>query len=721
MNGSERESNEELRLAREYVEHTSVNIFLTGKAGTGKTTFLRSVVDSVPKRKIVLAPTGVAAINAGGVTIHSFFQLPLGLFLPEYTISTAGQPDRFTYNKTKLTIIRSLELIIIDEVSMLRADILDRMDEILRRLRRRSEPFGGIQMLMIGDMQQLPPVVNEQEWQIMHKYYPSPYFFDSRALVQSRYVTVELRKIYRQSDSRFIDLLAKVRDNRMDSAALDLLNSRYRPDFEPQTGDGYIILCTHNQAANSVNSARMARLAGPEFRFEARIDGDFPENMYPQEHELVLRLGAQVIFTKNDPSPQKAYVNGSLGVVTALEEDDIEVTLFDGTEIEVERAEWEHLKYEIDSLSKEIKTSIEGLFVQYPLRLAWAITVHKSQGLTFDKAVIDAGRSFTHGQVYVALSRCRSLEGIVLRSVIGDQAIISDRKIEHFNQWSATCHPNEEQLRDDKRAFFMQTLTELFEFASIEKEYYAWLRMAGESLSTTYPKLIGQWNDIRRAFGTEVTDVAVRFVRSLERLVSDDYASNGYLHERIAKASGYFYDTMCRLFIPLLGPTASIEIDNKQIKSLYNSAFTPLLHSLVIKMKLYRILQSEEFELEKYIRLHAETIVECEQLRMKRVVKLVDDSPDKVAPKPDEAERSELPETDVLHPELMAALVAWRLEQSREHGVRAYQIAHQKALIGVANARPATLDELEAIKGVGKMFVRRYGPEVLEIVASCDK
>ncbi|MGM0377986.1 MAG: ATP-dependent DNA helicase, partial [Bacteroidota bacterium] len=390
------QTNPELDLAHEFVRFTDRNVFLTGKAGTGKTTFLHNLKETLPKRMIVVAPTGVAAINAGGVTIHSFFQLPFGPIFPGATGGEDNKKHRF--NRQKIDIIRTLDLLVIDEVSMVRSDLLDGIDEVLRRYRRNQQPFGGVQLLMIGDLQQLAPVIRDDEWSLLRPYYDSAFFFGSRALKQTDYVSIELKQIFRQQDDAFIDVLNKIRDNRLDRKGLDILNCCHRPEVFKNDGEGYITLTTHNAQAKRINDARLKKLPGSPHTFSAQIDGNFPENNYPTDGELVLKEGAQVMFVKNDPSSEKRYYNGKIGQVTGFDESVIFVKCpGDEEAIRVKPEQWTNARYKIDQQTKEIREEVEGTFIQFPLKTAWAITIHKSQGLTFEKAIIDANAAFAHG------------------------------------------------------------------------------------------------------------------------------------------------------------------------------------------------------------------------------------------------------------------------------------------------------------------------------------
>ena len=384
------EGNNALNTAWEFVEKTGKSVFLTGKAGTGKTTFLRKVVEESRKRVVVVAPTGIAAINAGGVTIHSFFQLPLHPFIPGAKIES-----KFAFSKEKRSIIKTMDLLIIDEISMVRSDLLEAVDSVLRRFRNRFKPFGGVQLLMIGDLQQLTPVITDEEFQLLAPYYSSPYFFGSRALSQIDYVTIELKEVYRQQDEAFISILNSVRCGRPSPDVIRALNQRYDPNFIPSSDEGYIRLTTHNNIANSYNEQQLDMIDEPIHCFDAVIDGNFPEYSYPTEARLELKVGAQVMFVKNDPSAERRYFNGKIGVVTDFYEEYILVQCpGDDEKIAVEPLEWENCRYVINEQTQEMETEVVGIFKQYPLRLAWAITIHKSQGLTFDKAIIDAASSF---------------------------------------------------------------------------------------------------------------------------------------------------------------------------------------------------------------------------------------------------------------------------------------------------------------------------------------
>ena len=421
------EHNEIFDLAFRFVTETSENIFLTGKAGTGKTTFLKYLKEHCAKNIIIAAPTGVAAINAGGVTLHSLFQLPFHPFLPT-KVSKDELLGKIRYNRQRQQLLRKMELLIIDEISMVRCDVMDAIDTILKSVRRNHNmPFGGVQLLCIGDLHQLPPVAQNQEWSILQEYYASPFFFDSLAVKEQMPLLIELTKIYRQKEDSFVSLLNKVRNNNMTADDFEDLHLRYDPNFRPPANEKYITLSSHNKPAELLNQKELERLFTPPFTYNAVIEGDFAEHLYPVDAALVLKVGAQVMFLKND-LVLKRYFNGKIGVIKTLEKEKIIVDC-DGTEIIVGLETWENSRYVLNKTDGKLEQEITGAFTQFPLRLAWAITIHKSQGLTFDKVMIDAGAAFSSGQVYVALSRCTSLDGIVLLSKIATSSIQSNENV----------------------------------------------------------------------------------------------------------------------------------------------------------------------------------------------------------------------------------------------------------------------------------------------------
>lgn len=463
-------------MAARFINQTGKPVFLTGKAGTGKTTFLRNIIGHTHKNAIIVAPTGIAAINAGGVTIHSQFGIPFGLFIPDSSFKIDNfqvkvntpytMVKHLNMRDQKRKVLQELELLVIDEVSMLRADLLDTIDFVLRSVRRQQHrPFGGVQVLFIGDLMQLPPVVKEEEWNILRQYYNSIYFFDAQVLKHEKPVYIELDKIYRQTDSTFIDLLNNLRNNAVTQADINLLNKHYQPDFDIRSARNIITLTTHNHKADTMNKTALQELKGRSYVYHARIEGEFSESAYPVEASLELKAGAQIMFIKNDLSGRQQYFNGKIGVVSSLSDKEIEIDFRDGSKpFTLETYQWRNIKYELDPLTHEIDEKDIGEFNQYPIKLAWAITVHKSQGLTFEKAILDINRAFAPGQVYVALSRLKSLDGLVLTSPVQFNAISQDKALEDY----ARLKPQQEevkQLVDQETLFFLRAyLLKVYDF-----------------------------------------------------------------------------------------------------------------------------------------------------------------------------------------------------------------------------------------------------------------
>ncbi len=691
--------NPELRLAEEFVQHTNCNIFLTGKAGTGKTTFLHTIPEKTHKRLVVTAPTGVAAINAGGVTLHSFFQLPFGPFVPGSEMPGGQHRVR----REKKNIIRSLDLLIIDEISMVRADLLDGVDSILRRYRRSDRPFGGVQLLMIGDLHQLSPVVKQAEWQILQKYYESPYFFSSTALGRTELITIELKHIYRQSDQHFIELLNRVRDNELDPPTLKLLNSRHIPEFSASDGEGYITLCTHNHGADTINEARLKGLPGKIRRFDAELNGDFPEHAYPTAAALELKMGAQVMFVRNDMTAEKSYFNGKIGRITGISEDAVEVRCpGDSGKITVAKTTWENIEYSVDPKTAEISQNVIGTFSQYPLKLAWAITIHKSQGLTFDKAIIDAEAAFAPGQVYVALSRCRTLEGIVLRSPLSSGIVKTDHAVQRFVTEASGNRPSPERIAAAKSHYQQLLLLECFSFERLRwllGRLTALLRGNAEVLQVSAD---GDIVEIRQRASAQICAVGENFKRQLQGMFADQGrpaaapAANPAIRERLAKAAVYFQDKFDSILSPYLENFA-VETDNKAIRRKINDAVKQLREESA--MKLAGILACRDgFLPEQYLRAISAAAMEADQPRAKAAAVMYS-------------------QADVGHPELFERLRQWRTQKATEEGLARFQVLHQKTLVQIAVHLPDSIAALKKIKGIGPRLAERYGHELAAMVA----
>ena len=729
-------SNEQLELAWQLVERTGVNVFLTGKAGTGKTTFLRQLKERSPKRMVVVAPTGVAAINAGGVTIHSFFQFPLAPYIPGGSFN--AKDEKFRFSKEKKNIIRTLDLLVIDEISMVRADLLDQIDAVLRLHKDRHRPFGGVQLLMIGDLSQLAPVVKDSEWALLREYYRTPYFFGSHALQQTQHVTIELTHVYRQTDYTFINILNEVRENRLTAESLARLNSRViKPESRENVilnesegfrdglreifrcaqndtvkdnspfGEGAIRLTTHNATANRYNEERMDALKGVRFTFKAEVSGTFPESSYPAEETLVLKKGCQVMFLKND-SRGSRYYNGKLGIVSAVDAGRICVRgIDDDVEIEVEPDVWTNARYVIDKESKEIREEIEGEFRQYPLRLAWAITVHKSQGLTFDRAVLDVNAAFAAGQVYVALSRCRSLEGLVLTAPLSLSSVKTDAMVtDYMNVELEQARHTAGHLVALQRDYYLAMLTELFSFNAVEADFYRMMRLIDEHLYKVYPLLLKEYKQTAERLAKEVTAVSATFYRQYTTLVAEasDYTNDALLAERIHKAATYFVEKMDELLRPLIERT-DLDSDNKEIRERITEAAYNLKQSFAQKRHLLAQVTEKGFSVSSYLKdkavgmLNAEQPAKRERKKNRAEVKI-------------EVDRN----ADIRHPRLFHRLRAWRNGRAEELGRPVYGVLTQKALIGIVNELPTSGRELLRMPGFGKKSLEMFGHEILSIV-----
>lgn len=685
------DTNPEVELAWECLTTTGVNVFLTGRAGTGKTTFLKRLREHSPKRMVVVAPTGVASINAGGVTIHSMFQLPFGPFVPGSKIKRD-----FKMRKEKERIIRTLDLLVIDEISMVRADLLDAVDTYLKHIRRNQQPFGGVQLLMIGDLQQLSPVVTEQERELITANYSSPYFFASKALAQTQYITIELQKVYRQSDTYFLELLNSVRVGNMTQQTILELNKRYLPESAIKDDTGYIRLTTHNSSADSINEKKLAQLKGFAQSYSCKVTGSFPELSYPADKILVLKENAQVMFLKNDPTGQHRYYNGKIGRVQSLSEDSVKVELEDGLIVDVAPETWQNTKYVIDKETREISEQVEGEFSQIPLRLAWAITIHKSQGLTFDKAIIDAHSSFAHGQVYVALSRCRTLEGLILSSPLNARSVMTDANVSQFvnNQLSHKIDSSGIEALQD--AYARDLITELMSFSELQRLSFMIERLFDEFLYLQYPQALAEVKIYAQLATDEVSQVGKRFSSAIPQNVLGDDA----FLQRIANGAKYMLQKCSSTYQCLLNGS-DVTLDNKDLKERLVRYRDELETELSIKKMIFQSIMDDGFSVLTY-----------QKAKTNAILKIMKEDPVREERKPKLSASS----SDVKYPVLYERLRKWRKDMSDESGKSAFQIVNNKTLVNITSTLPVDYDSLSQIKGVGERTLFLYSEAIIDIV-----
>lgn len=643
------EQNPAMQLAGDYLGSTNTIVFLTGKAGTGKTTFLQNLKQVSTKKLAVAAPTGVAAINAGGMTIHSLFQLPFGPLLP----GGNEQPDMH-YSQEKKELLGSLELLIIDEISMVRPDVLDQIDLILRNVKGSAHPFGGVQLLLIGDLSQLSPIIRDEEWVMLSRYYQTPYFFSALVMQKAPYVRIELDHVYRQKEQAFVDILNEVRNQSVSMESLALLNARYMPDFRPAADDPYITLTTHNAIAQQVNAEFLEALQGQEFEFAATVRGDFPKDAYPTETNLKLKTGAQVMFVKNDGSAEKRYYNGKIGTVSRISGNTVFVNCGqEGQELEVEAVEWTNVKYQLDG--EAINESNAGSFAQIPLKLAWAITIHKSQGLTFDKAIIDVSEAFASGQAYVALSRCRTLSGIVLRNPIGANNIIGDPAVIRFNDRAALIKPNAQTLERDQALYAQYLLGELFNFSPLQS------RLKGFEM-------------LLPGLEKEIISVAGKFTKQLKA-------------ERSQQAATYFLEKL----------TVATESLHRQLPGLIGQSkeaakkADQLIIWLMNRIRLMEHFAQAPFTAAVYLEVTKDKIKTYDRSYLKALNALPNEK-------------------------LYEQILEWREGAAVKENVMPNMVLSEKTAAAIAEKLPATLKALGAIKGVGLQKANQYGSELIVLI-----
>ncbi len=701
-------SNINFQLASDFIQYTNRSVFLTGKAGTGKTTFLKYIKQHINKQTAVVAPTGVAAINAGGSTIHSFFQLPFTPFIPEN--KGFGKDDtindkhsllgRIRLNTERRKVIQQLELLIIDEISMVRCDVLDAIDAVLKSVRQRNhEAFGGVQVLLIGDLFQLPPVIPDAEWQILSQHYQSPYFFDSRVMEIHPPAYIELNKIYRQSDQQFIDILNQVRNNELTEEGINILHSRYSPSFSATKEEGYIHLTTHNYKADNSNATELNNLKGKLFSFKAIIEGEFNEKAYPADELLELKIGAQVMFIKNDADKAKRYFNGKIGVINKIEEDSVFVQCKNETDlIEVKKDVWKNIRYTINKQTQQVEEDEIGSFTQYPLRLAWSITIHKSQGLTFERSVIDAGQAFAPGQVYVALSRCTSLEGMILLSRITSNSLYTDRRIVNFSK-NKEAAQLPASLLAEKHRYQTTLLSSLFDFLPSVKLFTVVLRDVEEHVDAFNPESINWLHQTEEKINT-LFDVGKKFQTQLQQFFQQEFLpeQNLLLQERIKKAVVYFEEQINNLLNFLL--SSPIVTDSKQYAMAYNEDAKELFSNLAQQKHLISFCK-DGFNVAVYHESKNNFVLPSFTVNAYAgaVYKKID------SPHP------------ILHKELRLL----RDKICADADIPIYIVAGTKTLDEMAQFLPQTLDELEKISGFGKTKIKKFGREFLEVILRYSK
>ncbi|WDP90140.1 MAG: AAA family ATPase [Desulfobacter sp.] len=696
------EGNPEMAMADAFIRQTGSHVFLTGKAGTGKTTFLKRLRETCPKQMVVAAPTGVAAVNAGGVTLHSFFQLAFGPYIPGRT----DQDNRrfFRVSKEKKRIIKGLDLLVIDEISMVRADVLDAVDEVLRRLRRSDAPFGGVQLLLIGDLYQLPPVAKPDEWQLLEPMYDSVYFFSSRALAQSELVTIELEKIYRQSDENFINVLNAVRENRVDGHAAEMLGQCAR---KPLPDRGYITLTTHNRKADAINRERLARLPEADRELLAEVTGEFPDHAFPTPDRLVLKKGAQVMFLRNDPTPDKAYYNGKIGRVANIIGERVFVSCDpeegDGGQpvhVEVEPVEWENIAYTVNEEDQTIREDVIGRFRQVPLKLAWAVTIHKSQGLTFDRAIVDATDAFAHGQTYVALSRCRTLDGLVLSSPMPARGLGADPAVAAFMAGAVRGRDLEDRFRASRIAWQQNLLIQCFDCGSFRGLFHYVVRLLENNRSVVRVFGIPDMAAFKSAALDQIFTVSEKFLNQLRGLMASGEvpSESPAVAERTQKASAWFGEKFAFVFGEFL-EKGGVETDNKALAKQINNGLDNLKQEIAVRRA--GILScARGFSPDAYLSAVSRAGVAA--------------MPGKGARK--QKKGPDYTELDIQHPEMFKTLKAWRSEKAKTFGVPHFHILHQKVLVQICVVLPATESELMALKGVGPGTMEKYGEDLLAMV-----
>ncbi len=720
----------EFDLAFRFATETNQNIFLTGRAGTGKTTFLRYLRENCFKKMVVSAPTGVAAINAGGITLHSLFQLPFTPFIPSSSPFEQKDIERSThfedenipdalpvqekrhsllskihFNQTKLDLFRSLELLIIDEASMVPGHTVDAIDTLLRSIRRRHLPFGGVQVLFIGDLHQLQPVITRDEWSILKNYYPSVFFFDSRVLKQYVPIMIELKEIFRQRDDVFVDILNGIRHNNITKDNFQKLKSRLRPGFIPDDKEEYVTLTTHNMQADKINEWKLNRLKADAITFKAKISGEFPEYLFPVDLNLKLKVGAQVMFTKNDLE-ERRYYNGKTGVISHLSDDTIKVRCKgEDSDIVVKKDEWKNISYTLNPKTKEISEDELGSFHQYPLRLAWAITIHKSQGLTFEKVIIDAENAFANGQVYVALSRCTSLEGLVLTSPVNENYLGAHVQLLNWTQKNQDESNLPSKFEETRQKFIRHELNNIFTWTNL---YYS-LRNLEEALKENSDHVTEEGIKWAKEFmqkQVELSKVATKFKEQVEKLCVENplVEENKPLQQRIKDAANYFHTEFSKWVEPLNSHPFTTDMKGaaKDIDKALNG-INAALHELLFHFAYCK----NGFILADYYR------------QGKKAPEIREQIPTSYAQ--GQKKKATVETTGTTHTSLYDALNDMRKRTAKERDIPLYLIFSNQVMKNICDSLPANKEALLNVSGFGKAKVAQYGDDVLELVLDyCD-
>jgi len=674
------------QLIMDFIEKTDRPIFMTGKAGTGKTTFLRYIKANTTKNLAVVAPTAVAAINAGGVTINSFFQVPFGPLVPSTPITSLSElfDKKVGYEKTKL--LKCLDLLIIDEISMVRADMIDYIDTVLRAVKGISKPFGGVQLLMIGDLYQLSPVF-QKDWHVLRNYYTGPYFFDSLAIRKTNLLTFELEEVYRQSDPVFVEILNSVRDGSGDEALLAKLNERHLVNTTTEELRDYVTLTTHNPLVKQINEQKLEAIPTAAYIYKATVTDDFPKEAYPAEEELTLKVGALVMFIKNDASGKKRYHNGKTAKIKALTAHSIILNfLDDGTELEAEREIWQNVKYALSEMDNKVTETNAGSFSQFPLRLAWAITIHKSQGLTFDNALIDVSAAFTHGQAYVALSRCRSLEGMVLLEKVKPQNIITDKSVNGFMQAAKENMPVATDLEKSIIQSELAVLSSLYDFSIIMLAWNTYKSILQERISIDL-------TDAEKLLQSDISNIGTRFLQKELHAQKVSPWESDSLKERLQKSSSYFLgklDLLEGMLIDFHESYPQYLMDDD-----YYLSLNLILEQLKGKTAMFRYLPSAN-DTKALIDRWKSAAIEYQAI--------------------DRWTTTAIKEAEIANKLLFDQLFAWRIQKGKDRNTPDYNILSEQVLKDIAAKLPKTLKQLSQIKGFGEGKAFDFGDEILQMI-----